>query len=562
MRCAKSAICKRPTSMPSFLRRFTVVAAVLTLGAGCGVMRPGSYEEICPSYDVTIQPILQARCTGCHSGADAGSGYVIGEHALTVSRSDDGTPRVAPGDAESLLLRAAHGTLMGHAAIGADESAVLDSWVVRCRGAPRPHQFHPVGWATSTDPEQFHGVTLRDAGYVLTACKECHGEDLRGGKANVDCATCHKEKNGPLACDTCHGDKDSPAPPKSLDGKRLTTALGVGAHRSHVKDGPVHKAFDCTVCHQEVKDAEDDGHYRRNGKFSLGPAVVVLKGVDGGTASWDRATATCTNVACHAPSKADTSSSKFDPVWTKVGTGALKCGGCHGFPPSNHTDNRCQLCHAAGYADGGVDLALHLNGKVDLKNGGEKCDSCHSGPDSPFFIDLLGRTAAAGVKTVGAHDAHLHANRLRGPLACNDCHVVPTKVDSPGHVDHAPPAIVFPAGLGSLAFSEGAMPVYNAANATCGSVYCHGGGVYPYTDTAPTLNRTPSWTGGPSQAACGTCHGFPPKDGSLGHTFALTNPCSLCHGGSVRSDGGIIFSTLPDGGLTSKHLDGKITAAQ
>jgi predicted CxxxxCH...CXXCH cytochrome family protein len=246
-------------------------------------------------------------------------------------------------------------------------------------------------------------------------------------------------------------------------------------------------------------------------------------------------------------------------VWTRAGKGDIKCGSCHGAPPSNHADNRCELCHGAAYADGGVDVALHLDGKVELRNGGEKCDSCHSGPDSPTFIDLRGRGADAGVQTVGAHDAHLHASRLRGPLTCNECHLVPDKVSAVGHIDSPPPAKVFPSDLGGLAWKQGAMPTYNAANATCGSVYCHGGGDFGHPDTAPMLLRTPSWTGKSDQAACGTCHGLPPQDGTFGHAAALTTPCVLCHSGTVSADGGIIFSSLPDGGLTSKHLDGKIT---
>ncbi|MBS1150464.1 MAG: cytochrome family protein [Myxococcaceae bacterium] len=528
--------------------------------AGCGVVRPTDHEKVCPSYEAVIRPVLQTNCANCHSGANAGGGYVIGEHASTVSRSDDGTPRVAPGVVSSPFLEAARGKLPGHPAISADDLALLDNWVVACRAAPRPHDYHPIGWATSTDPLQFHGGAVRDAGYDFAECKSCHGEDLRGGKSGFDCNSCHQGENGPLACDTCHGDKTSPAPPKNLSGVRLTTALGVGAHRSHVEDGKLHRAFGCGTCHNDIKKVDDEGHYRRAGKFFPGPATVRLPSTDGGTARWDRTTATCTNVACHAPNKSDTAPTKFDPVWTSVGKDELKCGGCHGFPPSTHADNRCEVCHAPGYAGGGVDLALHLNGKVDLRGGGEQCDACHSGPGTTPFVDLKGRTADAGVQSVGAHDAHLRANKLRGPLACDACHLVPLKVDSPGHIDDAaPPATVFPPGLGGLASAQGATPVYNAANATCGSVYCHGGGVFPFVDTAPGLLRTPKWTGGPEQAACGTCHGLPPIDGSLGHTAAQTQPCTQCHGGTVSADGGIVFTSTADGGRTTKHMDGKVT---
>ncbi|HEY1089167.1 MAG TPA: CxxxxCH/CxxCH domain-containing protein, partial [Archangium sp.] len=91
--------------------------------------------------------------------------------------------------------------------------------------------------------------------------------------------------------------------------------------------------------------------------------------------------------------------------------------------------------------------------------------------------------------------------------------------------------------------------VYDATNATC-TTSCHQG--QGGTDMAPGLIRNPSWTGGPSQAACGTCHGLPPQDGSQWH--ALAAPCATCHSGSIDADGGIVF----DGG-TSRHIDGRVT---
>ncbi len=545
MRCARSAICK------------TLLAVLAAALAGCGVVRPSGFGPICPSYEVKIRPLVEARCLPCHSATRAEGGYQVGAHTQTVSRSEDGTPRVAPGDAGSLLLAAARGELGSHTALAAEEVRVLEDWVVRCRAAPIPHQFHPRGWATSTDPEQFHGVALRATRYDLTECKKCHGEDLRGGAAQSDCNSCHLK--GPLECNTCHGDSTSAAPPRDLNGARATTGLGVGAHRAHLTDGPTHRASDCISCHLQVKSVTDEGHFRRPGVFLEAPVEVRLASGPTGVATWDRSRATCTNVYCHAPAKDDTAPTRKDPVWTRAGKGDITCGSCHGAPPSSHSDNRCELCHGAGYADGGVDLALHLDGKVDLRNGGERCDACHSGPDSPTFVDLKGRGSDAGVQTVGAHDAHLHASRLRGPMSCSECHLVPTTVSAVGHLDSPPPAEVFPPNGVSLATSQGARAVYNAANATCSSVYCHGGGEFGHPDTAASLLRNPSWTGKSDQAACGTCHGLPPKDGTLGHDAALTVACDVCHGGTVYPDGGIIFTALPDGGLTSKHLDGKIT---
>lgn len=557
MSCARSAISELLTMRGRALA--TLLASAAALLAGCGVVRPSDFPQVCPNYDEVIRPLAEASCSECHSPTVAEGGYIVGLHTQTVSRRDDGTPRVDPGNEDSLFLQAVKGTLPGHPQVrdlSEEEVSTLERWVVACRGAPQKHEFHPPGWATSTDKDQFHGVKLREKFYRFGECQKCHGEDLRGGKSGIDCNSCHVK--GPLECNTCHGDATSPAPPKDLSGVRLTTSLGVGAHRAHVTDGPAHKAYGCAKCHLDVQNVEDEGHYRRRGVFLTGPAEVILQSGPGGVATWDRTTATCTNSACHAPFPSDTSSTRKDPVWTRAGE--ITCGSCHGAPPSNHAsgNERCELCHGSSYADGGVDFSLHLNGTVDVRGGGMRCDSCHAGPDSPAFVDLQGRGTDAGVRTVGAHDAHLHASRLRGPLTCNECHLVPANVFSPGHIDSPPPAEVFPDGGSGLAWSFNAMPVYDASNATC-TTYCHGAGNFGHPDTAPNLLRTPSWTGGSDQAACGTCHGLPPQDGTVGHVAAVGLSCDTCHSGSVEPDGGIRFSPGPDGGLTSKHLDGKIT---
>ncbi len=486
MRCARPAIC----------------SAFLALTA-CGVVRPSESLPQCPTYDATIRPVLEARCGSCHSG----DGYRIGLHTETVSRSDDGTPRVTGGDAQSPLLVAARGERAGHAAVGAEDLKVLEDWVVRCRAAPRAYAFHPRGWTTSTDAEQFHGQALRHSAYDFGACRQCHGEDLRGGAAKSDCNGCHVE--GPQACNTCHGSQASPAPPRDLAGARSPSSPGVGAHRVHLEAAPTHRAFACTECHAEVKD---DRHYRRSDIFTVRAALQLLA-TPGRKATFDRLT--CMSAYCHAPSAFDTTQGV--PVWNNPG--ALGCGSCHGNPPSTHASNaRCETCHGA------LDPLTHVDGKVTLRNGAATCDACHSGPDAGQFVDLSGRSG------IGAHDAHLRK------MSCDACHLVPATLLAEGHLDSPPPAEVFVKDLGGLAWKLGAQPKWNAAAGTCSSVYCHG-------------DAAPKWDGGSSQAVCGTCHGLPPVDGSLGHNPALGLGCPSCHAGA--------FS--PDGGLSSRHLDGKIT---
>jgi len=167
----------------------------------------------------------------------------------------------------------------------------------------------------------------------------------------------------------------------------------------------------------------------------------------------------------------------------------------------------------------------------------------------------------AGSPTVGAHSAHLKAGTLRGPLGCEECHLVPKQVLDVGHVDSPPPAEVFDSNwLGGLARADGAQPTFDPVAATCGSVYCHGGGnSLVASDMTPSLIRTPKWNGGSSQAKCGTCHGTPPQDGKLEHSNVTSvQACVQCHALSVNADGTIRFFSLGDGGTFSYHLNGDV----
>jgi predicted CxxxxCH...CXXCH cytochrome family protein len=166
----------------------------------------------------------------------------------------------------------------------------------------------------------------------------------------------------------------------------------------------------------------------------------------------------------------------------------------------------------------------------------------------------LGRSDPS-LQTVGAHRDHLEAlHKLSAPVACNECHLVPAQFDSPGHVDHQPPAVVFPPDAGDLARRDGAVPSYDHATATCTS-YCHGSGALLSQDTAPGINRTPVFNGGPGQAACGSCHGIPPQiPGQSFHTGKTLTDCHTCHPSTVTPAGNIIVGA--DAGST--HIDGQV----
>jgi predicted CxxxxCH...CXXCH cytochrome family protein len=308
---------------------------------------------------------------------------------------------------------------------------------------------------------------------------------------------------------------------------------------------------------------EAEGHYlSAGGERDETPAEVVLAAGPRGAARWSRQEATCTNTACHAPS-ADSRATRQAPRWNKVGQGEAACGTCHGIPPSSHADDRCEACHRPAYDTAGrLRPQAHANGTVELAAVAGACTGCHgdSGSAAPPN-DLAGRSDER-MKTVGAHRAHLEArHRLSAPVACTECHQVPDTLKAPGHIDTGSPAELFPAvqGVGALARAGSAVASYDAATGTCTS-YCHGGGRLLSMDTAPGLVQQPSWTGGTPEAACGTCHGIPPRlPGSPSHNgVTVLSQCVLCHPQTVLPGGGIRVERDAEGRLSSTHIDGII----
>ena len=364
---------------------------------------------------------------------------------------------------------------------------------------------HEAGVQDPTS-EKFHGRLLSASGYDFAQCATCHGSDFSGGKAKKSCLGCHQE--GPTACTTCHR---GPAG---------------GAHAVHASGALLGRSFACSECHVQPASWDAAGHIRdARGVVDARPAEVQFGALAGAAARFDASTGGCAGVTCHGG----------QAVSWRAGTPAT-CGSCHGVPPASHADDRCSVCHAGAGDD--VRSPLHVDGVVQIGHGRTDCAACHggvvdaSGAPPP---DLSGRFDRASLG-VGAHVAHIKAGRLSGPVACESCHVVPATLASPGHIDSAAPAEV---SFGGLARARGAQPVWQRASATCAGVYCHG-------------SVTPSWSGGPDEATCGTCHGVPPSDSSHVSTMTLRD-CVTCHPRTVDGFGSILFNN----GM-SEHIDGTI----
>lgn len=164
------------------------------------------------------------------------------------------------------------------------------------------------------------------------------------------------------------------------------------------------------------------------------------------------------------------------------------------------------------------------------------CTACHGSvrPGSPEQqaappIDIDGHTESWR-PGVGAHQIHLTATPTHGPVACDQCHVVPLAADSPGHADSARPAEFTPGLVANLA---GTTPRYDPAEGSCAEVYCHG-------------DAEPVWTSPRSSAqACGSCHTLPPP---VPHEQSVY--CVDCHGAVIGP--GLAFVD------PSRHVNGGV----
>ena len=110
---------------------------------------------------------------------------------------------------------------------------------------------------------------------------------------------------------------------------------------------------------------------------------------------------------------------------------------------SNWNMAQCSQCHGSDYTGG---VASPSCTKCHTESGGpEACNTCHgdfanaSSAAPPQALDNATETTDPGV---GAHQAHLNPNDLMTTIECNECHIVPSKFSSAGHIDNTPHAEV------------------------------------------------------------------------------------------------------------------------
>jgi predicted CxxxxCH...CXXCH cytochrome family protein len=262
----------------------------------------------------------------------------------------------------------------------------------------------------------------------------------------------------------------------------------------------------------------------------------------GGTAKVSCAANSChPAITVHKTGILDNTSADFHETYikNKVWNLAL-CSQCHGTDYNGgYVSPTCKTCHTS-------------------PGGPEACNTCHGDFSNPAKIAparAINGATATTAHQVGAHSTHLY-NAVNGKVtACNECHNVPAKLTSAGHIDNDGKAeVVFLTNKTGMASTTG---TYNFSTYKCSNTYCHGNfeltkasSQYQFiysADKMTGLNKEVLWTQTDgTQTACGTCHGLPPT----GHVAYAINTCTICHQGVIDAKGKITD--------VSKHMNGKV----
>jgi predicted CxxxxCH...CXXCH cytochrome family protein len=195
----------------------------------------------------------------------------------------------------------------------------------------------------------------------------------------------------------------------------------------------------------------------------------------------------------------------------------------------------CAICLA--FAAGGCERSALSDGLPNTQD----CSSCHGSKVNaapPKAVNGSQSTADIGV---GAHQSHLVAGHVAAPVACDECHRVPTDLLSHPDPLGRPAPVIF----GTNATRYGAAPVWNRTDVSCSDTYCHGGIL-----SGAASRPAPVWTNlDGSQLRCRACHGCPPTG-----NHPTSNACHTCHGDVVSPNGIIKDLTRHINGYVDYHV--------
>lgn len=224
--------------------------------------------------------------------------------------------------------------------------------------------YHPDGWISPSK----HGYAFESA--EGKACADCHGEDLAGGSSGVSCDQCHSAGTDAWKsnCTFCHGgaENESGAPPEGVFGESMNSERAVGAHSTHVQNGPAHDAYGCEMCHPAYSSIEDEGHINQQ-------RVVTFSDIND-NAEYKSENASCSALYCHGNGRNNSN----EVSWTSENT--ADCRSCHGYYEEEgeglsgrHDDHieegiKCATCHKDVIDNDNklIDKQSHINGQPDV----------------------------------------------------------------------------------------------------------------------------------------------------------------------------------------------------
>lgn len=239
------------------------------------------------------------------------------------------------------------------------------------------HSFypHPDGWREFEGHGRF---VLVDLGNDTARCKNCHGEDLRGGRTGVSCFACHQQypHNADWPLPANHG-------PQSY-GNLKNSCATANCHGADLNGTP--QAPSCLACHTDfphtspqwmtaepetrvAQGRDEDFHGDRFiGKIRRGE-LVSCSGCHG--AAWDRNLGGVTCIGCHANGITHLPREENGiaiPWEAGLGHGRFfTLSGFNSLPP----ETSCKKCHGAP-----ADFASGQN--VEFLRDQSECYRCHS----------------------------------------------------------------------------------------------------------------------------------------------------------------------------------------
>ena len=505
-------------------------------------------------------------CSDCHdiTSSFQGVGHANGVVDMawgTLAKMGGAMPTYILGSAGSCNATYCHGNFAGSGVAGNSPAWTTAGRLgcTSCHGAP------PALSAQSHHPANAACASCHGTGYSPTTVVQATHVDGTVNVSRTGCTACH----GDLTATAVAASSSLAAPGVNASaadttGATAATSAAVGAHAKHLagtrwRSTPIA----CGECHA-VPAAGNVAH--ATGAGSGGARATVTFGVlattgsittaayaGSTTAAGANGAGTCSNTYCHGNFKNGLTTAA--PSWLG-GVAAANCGSCHGLPPGGtHTSStNCVSCHA-GYTSTSVNMALHLNGAIDVTN--MTCTSCHgtAGRVSVAGADLNQASAppndAAGLPTsarVGTHLGHVNpvaAGAVYKPVACTECHP-----NNAGNISHSNNAVnvTFAAATGAnLGAFTATLVLGNGTTQTTCATYCHGSSLNATT----TRGSVTSWSWNSAIAAdCGSCHKSPPTTANHHNAAALTT-CAGCHGGTVSGTGVVNVA----GGL---HVNGAV----